>query len=59
MQRRWVIRNQNGEYWQTAKGFVSRNLADATHYTKREDAIGARAFVVPHRQVCEVTEINQ
>ena len=59
MNRIWVIRSQRGEYWQTAKGFTSTNFADATKYTTREDAIGARALVVPHKAAAEVVEVRQ
>ena len=59
MNRIWVIRSKHGEYWQTAKGFVGTNFADATKYTRREDAIGARAFVVPQKAAAEVVEVRQ
>lgn len=59
MARFWVIRNGRDEYWQTAKGFISTRIEDATKYQKRDDAVGARGFVVPHRQVSEVLEVNQ
>lgn len=59
MQRFWVIKNARGEVWQATKGFQSTNIADATKYPTRDDAIGARAFVVPHKMASEVVEMNQ
>ena len=55
----WVIRNGKGEYWQTAKGFCSTRIEDATKYPTRDDAVGARGHVVPNRHVSEVIEVNQ
>jgi hypothetical protein len=59
MRKFWVIRNGRDEYWQTAKGFVSTRIEDATKYWIRDDAVGARGHVVPNRQVSEVIEVNQ
>jgi hypothetical protein len=59
MKKFWIIRNARGEVWQATKGFMSTNLADATKYTTRDDAIGARGFVVSNKVASQVVEIDQ
>jgi hypothetical protein len=59
MKRFWVIRNAKGEYWQTAKNFVSADIRDATKYRTRQEAMGARGFVVSNRVASEVVEVDQ
>lgn len=52
----FVLKNPNGKYWQTAKGFLSTNLSDATKYDSRADAEGAYGFVV--KEPASVLEIK-
>lgn len=54
----FVLRAFDGYYWQTSRGFLSREPESATKYRDRTEAAGVRAFCCPTKAKAEIVEVK-
>jgi hypothetical protein len=53
----WIIRSRpRGRHWQTSRGFLTTDPADATRYSDKEDAIKVSLFCCPPEANAEVVQ---
>lgn len=55
----YVIISEDGRYWQTARGFISRIEADATLYRDQTEAQSVLALCCPLRSCATVAPANR
>ncbi len=58
MSSHYIIRAKDGRTWQTAKGFIGLNAAEATKYDDAEEASKVIAFCCPGRALSKVEEVR-
>lgn len=54
---RYAIRAWDGYYWLTSRGFLSKDIKDATLYDDREEASKVSALCCPAKACAEVVAV--
>jgi hypothetical protein len=54
----FIIRARDGRLWQTSRGFITRDVAEATKYRDATEAQNAAAMCCPAKALPQVEEIK-